>query len=457
MNTLANIVEYIFSFEPYVVLPLLIFLMAILFKIPVSRAFKSALTIGVGFIGIFIILGYFVENIGPAVEALINRTSLEYSVLEVGWPPLAAIAWSFNLAPVFIIVIILINVIMLAMKMTKTVNVDIWNYWHFILVGKMVYYSTNNLFYVSIAVIFLNIITLKLADWSALRVKELSGLEGISITTISGVTYYPFAIWLDKFLDRFKYLKELDVDPEYLKNKLGIFGEPMIIGFFLGILLGIGAAYDIRGILELAFSIAAVIYILPLMAGVLGKGLMSVSDGMKDFIKRKYPDSKDLYIGLDLAVLLGNSSIIVTGILLMPVALILAFLIPGVNFIPLADLSTIIAAVSMVVVAVKGNILKSFIIFIPIMIGKLLVASRLAFMYSNLTLEANIEFPGYDGLITGFLDGGNLLRYWTFELFNFSLWAILLIPVIVFFIWYSRRESKLDQLAITDSSRNISN
>ncbi|MFW5981286.1 MAG: PTS transporter subunit IIC, partial [bacterium] len=364
------------------------------------------------------------------------------NVLEVGWPPLAAIAWSYKFAPLLIILIIITNVIMLAFHKTKTVNVDIWNYWHFIFVGKMIYYSTNNIWYVLIAVTLLNIITLKLADWSARRVNQLTGLEGISITTLSGVAYYPFALLADKFLSKVKYVNKLEIDPEYLKNKLGILGEPMILGFLLGLFLGFGAGYDLKGILELAFSIAAVIYILPMMAGVLGKGLMSVSDGMKGFIKERYPDSKEIYIGLDLAVLLGNPAIIVTGILLMPVALILAFIIPGVNFIPLGDLSNLIAAVSIVVVAVKGNILRSFMIFIPIMIGKLLVASRLAEMYTDMAYEANLRFSGYDGLITGFLDGGNLIRYWIYEIFNYSYPALIFIPVFVFFIWFSRRESK---------------
>lgn len=129
MNAISVFIEYIFSFEPYVVLPLIILIMALLFKIPLTKAFLSALTIGIGFIGIFIILGYFVENIGPAVEALISRTALDYNVLEVGWPPLAAIAWSYNLAPLLILLIILVNMIMLALKISKTVNVDIWNYW----------------------------------------------------------------------------------------------------------------------------------------------------------------------------------------------------------------------------------------------------------------------------------------------------------------------------------------
>src|SRR5690606_26115516 len=112
----------------------------------------------------------------------------------------------------------------------------------------------------------------------------------------------------------------------------------MVIGFLIGILLGFGAEYDLKELLGLAFSISAVIYLLPLMAEVLSKGLLEVTEGIKVFVKEKFFARKEIYIGLDLAILLGNPAIVVTGVFLMPVALILAFIIPGVNFIPLGDL-----------------------------------------------------------------------------------------------------------------------
>ncbi|MFP4016199.1 MAG: PTS galactitol transporter subunit IIC [Halanaerobiales bacterium] len=444
MEVLNTIVEYIFSFEPYVVLPIIIFVISLFFQISVSKALRSSLTIGIGFIGIFIILAYFVEKIGPAVESLTARTGLEYKVLDVGWPPLAAISWSYYLAPLLIVLIIMVNMIMLGLKKTRTVNVDIWNFWHFIFLAKMVHVVTNNIILAATSALLLSIVTIKLADWSARRVNKFANLSGISITTLSGVVYYPVALIGDKLLSKVKFLNKIDADPEYLKEKLGLIGEPMVIGFILGIFLGIGAGYDLKGVLELAFSIAAVIYILPIMAGVLGKGLMQISEGMKEFIKDKFPDSKEIYIGLDLAILLGNPSIIVTGILLMPAALLLAFVIPGVNFLPLGDLTNTIAAVSMVVVAVRGNILRSFIIFIPIMIGKLLVASKMAGMYTDLAEEANFNFQGYDGLITGFLDGGNLFRYWFLKLFESQIWAFFLIPVVCYLLWYTKKSSEND-------------
>jgi PTS system galactitol-specific IIC component len=51
--------------------------------------------------------------------------------VEIGWPPLSAITWGSPIAPFVIPLTMLINVIMIAIKQTRTVDVDMWNYWHF--------------------------------------------------------------------------------------------------------------------------------------------------------------------------------------------------------------------------------------------------------------------------------------------------------------------------------------
>lgn len=54
----------------------------------------------------------------------------------------------FANCPVCYSLTILINVAMLALNKTRTVDVDMWNYWHFALAGTLVYYSTGSLFLV---------------------------------------------------------------------------------------------------------------------------------------------------------------------------------------------------------------------------------------------------------------------------------------------------------------------
>ena len=277
MESLNQIVSYLLSFKSYVLLPFILFIFAIMFRMKLGQAVKSSLTIGIGFIGIFIIFGYFVEQIGPAVQALVKKTGLGFNVLDVGWPPLAAITWSYELAPLLIVIIMCVNVLMLFMKMTKTVNIDIWNYWHFIFIAAIITQNSGNVTLGILAAITATLITLKLTDWAAQAVQKFSGFSGIAVSTLSALAYFPVGVVGDRLLSKIPGINKLQADPEHIRKKLGILGEPMVIGLVMGIVLGFGAGYDIKLIFELSFAIAAVIYILPMMCNILCHGLMPLS------------------------------------------------------------------------------------------------------------------------------------------------------------------------------------
>ncbi len=442
MEIIKQAAMYIFGFKSYVMLPIIIFILALVFRIKLKTAIKSAFTIGIGFIGIFIVFDYFVAIITPVIQALIQKTGLHLNVLDAGWPPLAAITWSFGFAPLFIILIMAVNLILLLTRLTKTVNIDIWNYWHFIFTGALVYNATKNIFLSAVATAVISIITLKIADLSAPMVNKFSGMEGISIPTLSAAAYFPFGIIGNKIIDKIPFINKLDANPEKMKEKIGLAGEPMIIGFVIGIILGIIGGYDARKVSELAFGISAVIYILPKMADIVGTSLIPVSEGMKDFIKKHFPSIGKTYIALDVAVLVGFPSVVVTAILLMPIALILAFVLPGVQFIPLGDLVNIVGTVALVCTATKGNVIRSFLVGIPIIIIHLYTASNMAVMYTNLAAAVNYNLENYQGIFTSFLDGGNVIRVWLVKLFTGNNYALLLLPlfILMFFLTWKFAE-----------------
>lgn len=444
METIKNAAMYFLGFKPYVLLPVIIFIFAIVFRIKLKTAITSAFTIGIGFIGIFVVFDYFVEIINPVIQALVSRTGLHLNVLDAGWPPLAAITWSFGLAPLLILLIIVVNIVLLVTKLTKTVNIDIWNYWHFIFAGVLVYNVSHSFILTILSTAVISVITLKLSDWSAPMVNKFSGMKGIAIPTLSAATYFPFGVLGNKLLDRVPFINRIDANPEKMKKKIGLAGEPMIIGFILGVLLGIGGGYDIRKITELAFGIAAVIYILPKMAGIVGTSLIPISDGMKDFIKKRFPGIGETYIALDVAVLVGIPSVVVTAILLMPVALILAFVLPGVKFIPLGDLVNLMGSVALVCAATKGNIVRSFIIGIPIVTINLYTASNMASLYTKIATTVNYKLENYTGTFTSFLDGGNVIRVWIIKLLTGNAYALILLPVFLLGLYFTYRIARKD-------------
>jgi galactitol PTS system EIIC component len=451
MEILNSVVKYIISFKAYVMLPIIIFIFSQIFRLKLSLSIKSSLTIGIGFIGIFVIFDFFVRNIGPAVETLIIKTGLPMNVLDVGWPPLASIAWSFSLAPLMILIIIGVNIVLLLTRLTKVVNIDIWNYWHFIMVSAYVNASTNNVFLAIAAGIAAEIFILKVAEWGAPSVKRLANLPGIAITTLSAGGFYPIGAAGNALLEKIPGLNKVNANPEAIKKRLGVIGEPIVIGFFIGALLGFGAGYEAKALLELAFSIAAVVLLLPLMCNVLGEGLLPISEGMKEFMKKRFPNIGETYMGLDNAVIMGNPAVVVTGLLLMPVAVALAFVLPGINFIPIGDLANTMALIVMIVVATNGNVIRSFIIGIPIVIAQLYVASYMAPTITSLAEKTGFDFAGYDGPVTSFLDGGLPQRLWLYKIFEGNWIALACIPAVLGLLFITWRISKKVNKGLDDN------
>ncbi|KUO63035.1 MAG: hypothetical protein APF84_10940 [Gracilibacter sp. BRH_c7a] len=448
VDVFSNALIQLSSLKPYVLLPIIIFLFSWLFRLPFAKAIHSSLLIGIGFLGIFIVFGYFIESIEPALKMLIVRTGVHLNVLDVGWTPLSAIAWANKIAPIYVILIFGINLLMLLVNFTETLNIDIWNYWHFIMAGTLVYETTHNILLATIATTLAAVLTLKFADWSAPAVERLTGLSGISITTFSGQSYLPLGVIGNQIIDRVPIINKINLDSETMKNRLGILGEPITIGFVFGILLGLSAGYGIKNTMQLGVEIAGVSYLIPVMSGIIANGLIPISEGIKVFSEKKLKAGRKNYIGLHYAVLMKYDSVIVTGILLMPIALFFAFILPGANFIPFGELANISSAIVMIVVVTRGNVFRSLVIGIPIIIGKIYVASYLAITLTRLYQNPKLDFLEVEGLITSFLEGGNLLRFWIIKLCEGNTVSLLLLPVMIMMLvlsyqWFIKTQRDL--------------
>ncbi|EDV1502894.1 PTS galactitol transporter subunit IIC [Salmonella enterica subsp. salamae] len=435
-HTLYTVVQYVLGFGPTVLLPLVLFFLALFFKVKPAKALRSSLIVGIGFVGIYAIFDILTSNVGPAAQAMVERTGISLPVVDLGWPPLAAITWGSPIAPFVIPLTMLINVAMLALNKTRTVDVDMWNYWHFALAGTLVYYSTGSFVLGLSAAAIAAIVVLKLADWSAPLVAKYFGLEGISFPTLSSVVFFPIGLLFDKIIDKIPGVNRIHIDPENVQKKMGIFGEPMMVGTILGVLLGIIAGYDFKHILLLGISIGGVMFILPRMVRILMEGLLPLSEAIKKYLNAKYPGRDDLFIGLDIAVAVGNPAIISTALILTPISVFIAFLLPGNKVLPLGDLANLAVMASMIVLACRGNIFRAVITAIPVIVADLWIATNIAPFITGMAKDVNFKMAeGSSGQVSSFLDGGNPFRFWLLEIFNGNIIAIGLIPVLALIIY----------------------
>ena len=444
MNTFEELISFIFSFKAFVMLPIFMIILGAILGMKFSKILVSALKLGVGFAGIFLLFDFFVINIAPPVEMIISKRELNYPILDVGWPPLAGITWASSIAPLTIPMIICANLIMIAMNATRTIYIDIWNFWHFALLGALLQ-NTNHSFLLSmLATLLIGIYCIKLSDWTAPYVNRECGLEGITVSPVSVVGLLPYAVVANMLLDKIPWIKRLRFNANKTTTRLEIFGEPMIIGVLVGIFLGFLAEYDIKSLSELCINIAAVMFLLPHCGSLIGNGMEPFSKNLKVRITKIFPNKKDLVIAIDSAVLFQNKSVIVTGIILMPISIIIAFVLPGNKIIPLGDLPNLISVMAVIVIVCESNVFRGIILGIPIIIAYLLIATEFAPLFTNLSRQIGLDYTReFSGNISAFTDGGNPIRYWFYYIFDGNIIALSLIPIVLvlFFITWKKHKS----------------
>ncbi len=448
MELLRSVINAFFQFRAYVMLPIIIFIISMIIRMNVRKALMAALKLAAGFAGIFIAFEFFVDNINPAVSSLALVRGLDFPILDVGWPPLAAITWASPVAHLSIPIIIIINVAMLTANLTKTIYLDIWNYWHFAMLGAFVLSTSQSLFLGLTATALIAVYTIKMSDWTGPVVYREMRLEGITISPLSSVGLLPYANGIDWLVGKIPGVKNIVFDPSRKGKAPTVLGEPMVVGVIVGAALGAAAAYSVKETLELSVHIAAVMFILPKCGGLIGEGMGEVSMTLRRSIQERFPGRKGLLVALDASVVLENKSILTTGIILMPAAILIALVLPGNRTLPLGDLPSIVSQVAVIVLVCRGNVFRSVIAGIPLIAAYLLIATNLAPLITQLSHQVGATVP--EGvLITAMTDGGNPLRFWVFMLFQGNPAAAAVIPLFVVLLIFSRKRY-LAQLKETD-------
>lgn len=82
--------------------PLIILILGLLAGMKLKKAFMSALTLGIAFSGMSMVIGYMSNAVSPASEALAKNTGISLPALDLGWTGAASITWSWSYAFLFL-------------------------------------------------------------------------------------------------------------------------------------------------------------------------------------------------------------------------------------------------------------------------------------------------------------------------------------------------------------------
>ena len=386
--------SYIIGLGAAVMMPIIFTILGVCIRIPFAKALKSGLYVGVGFVGLSVITGLLTSSLGPALSKVVEIYELELGVFDMGWPAAASVAYNTSVGAFIIPVCLAVNLVLLLCKCTRTVNIDLWNYWHFAFIGAVVYFMTNSIGWGFFAAIICYIITLVLADYTAEKFQKFyDKMDGISIPQPFCQGFVPFAVAINKLLDLIPGFDKLNIDAEGMKKKFGLLGEPLFLGVLVGCGIGTLACNGtqelidgIPGILGLGIKMGAVMELIPRITSLFIEGLRPISDATRELISKKFGEKASLYIGMSPALVIGHPATLVVSLLLIPVTLVLAVVLPGNEFLPLASLAGMFYVFPLILPITKGNVLKTFIIGLVMMIIGLYFVT---YMANDFTLAAH--------------------------------------------------------------------
>ena len=447
MDALLSVVQYFVDLGAAVMLPIVIFVIALALGSPVSKALKCGISIGIGFIGIGLVIGLMLTNLAPAAQAMSQNFGISMNIIDIGWPGSSPMTWASKIALVAIPVAIVVNLIMLALKLTRVVNIDIWNIWHFAFTGAIVNIATDSYMLGIAGVAIHAAFAYKLGDWFAPTANRYFGLEGIAMCHGTTGWFSPIAVFVDIVIDKIPGLREINLNPSNLQKRFGTICEPSIMGAAMGVIIGVLAGYDLKGILTLAIQMAAVIVLMPVVVKYIMGGLLPVSEVARKKLQEKFQDS-EFFLGLDCALLLGDPVVVTASLLFIPITILIAGILPGNEILPFGDLPTIGFFIAMAVGVHGGNLFRTIITGSIVMVMTLWISNQMIGLHTILAANAG-QLTDAASRVASMDQGGSPITYILTQIFANSnvmglaaIGGFYLLCVVMTVIW-SKKQYKL--------------
>lgn len=436
MDYILGFFDILSNLGASVMMPIIIFVIALCIGTGFGKALKSGLTIGVAFIGINLVINLLGNTIGPAAQQMVENLNLNLNILDVGWPTAAQIAFSTQVGAVIIPVCLLVNIVMLVFNLTQTADIDIWNFWQLAFTGSLVAIVTSSVPLGLLAAICEFVIALVLADLTAERIAKVTKMEGISFPHTMTVVLASISFVVDKIIDKIPGLNKIDINAKKLEEKLGVLGDPLIIGFVIGLVIGI-LAYGIKAYdkyLLIAITLGATLVLIPAMAKYFGESLTPISERAQVIISKKFKNRGKIYIGMDAAVALGNPTTIATALILTPIIILLALVVPGNQFLPFTDLSSAPYIMALIVPMCNENAFRSLLIAISMMAIGVLLSTAIAPIFTEAALSASYQLPEGFNLVSCISNASTPLNFILVKISEFfkSFGAMVVFVIVSF-------------------------
>lgn len=457
MSTIIDLANTVF--QPLInlgaapLMTIVLTLIALLFKVKFTKALEGGLKLGIALTGIGAIINILSTSFADAMQSFVERTGLSLNITDVGWAPLATITWGSPYTLYFLLIMVIVNIVMLVLNRTNTLDVDIFDIWHLSIVGLFAIFCGANLFVATALVIFIGVLKIINSDLMKPTFNDLLNAPDTNPMTTTHMNYMmnPIIMVFDKIFDKlFPWLDKYDFDAAKLNSKIGFWGSKFAIGIYLGIFVGMLAGQTPTQIFALAFTAATCLELFSMIGAWFIAAVEPLSQGITDFASNKLK-GRTLNIGLDWPFIAGRAEIWAAANVLAPIMLLEAMILPGNKLLPLGGIIAMGVTPALLVVT-RGKLIRMIVIGaieLPVFLwsGTLMApfitetAKKVGAFPKGLSADALISHTTMEGPVEKFLAylvGNASQGEITFVLYA----ALALVAYLLIFVWYAHEMKK---------------
>jgi PTS system galactitol-specific IIC component len=415
-NTVVNGV--LASLGSSVLVTIVMFILGMCFGAGFKKSLRGSLYAGIGLAGLFVVTNAATAALEPAIKALAQVLGTSQTMVDLGWGN-AGLAFSWPGAAFTIIAVIIVNLILILLGAVKTMWTDMWSYWHGQVVGCFVWAMTDNLIFgILAATVFLTANSF-VADYSAKKYQEFNGMPGIAVPcTVSFLAL--FARPFNAIIDAIPGIRSIDASPEAIREKIGVFGDQGVMGFIIGLIIGlinwIFKVGTFTGALNLAVQIGVLMVFLPKTVSVLCEGVIPITNAVIEFVHEKFSSKREIYVAVDCAALLGHPSVMASVVILYPLIVVLSVILPGTGILPIASLAIVPYWCGAVAPYLKGNVFRIILFTLVWTIPVMYIATFQADIHTAAMAKMGLGDPAV--VSTAFDMGGDPLGALIVQIFK---------------------------------------
>lgn len=436
------------SFGASIIVPIIIFIIAKVFRVETRKSFLSAVYAGVGLQGFVLLLNSFTPIITPVINHMVQSTGVNLPVFDVGWQATSLVAFSTSAGMIYLGLGIALQTLLFLVKWTDVFQPsDLWNNYSYMVWGAMVIGVTGNFVLGIACMVVLNLYSLLISELVAKRWSTYYNYPNCTIIAMHNVEPSVFAVLIDPLYNALG-LNKLKLNPKELERKFGFLGEPMTLGLFLGMFIGILGNVDRimtltawGEIMKVGISTSAIMAIFPKVASMFAQAFAPITDAARKMMSKS--GKRDWYIAVNDAVGYGEPATLMSGLILIPIMLVIAIALPGNQALPVVDLLAIPYMVQGLVAVHNGNIAKILVSGIIWFSLGLYVCTATAPLFTNMALTVGVAIPAGAMLITSFnILGKPLMSLVFFAFLTASPILIGLTLVAYFALWVFFKKNK---------------